>query len=72
MTGLLDAMTEEEIGQYPRDGWANVNDSPEVREFLSNLPYEQLIKIEAFRQKTEESGQSELFEEFINNLMLEQ
>ena len=72
MKGLLDAMTEEEIGQYPRDGWVNVNDSLEVREFLSNLPEDQLIKIEAFRQKTEQAGRSELFDEFINNLMLEE
>jgi hypothetical protein len=70
MTGLLEAMTTKEIGAYPREGWVNVNDSLEVREFLSNLPYEQLIKIEAFRQQAEANGQMDLFNQWLNKLMI--
>ena len=70
MTGLLESMTTKEIGAYPRDGWVNVNDSLEVREFLSNLPYDQLIQIEAFRQQAEVNGRVDLFNQWLNKLMI--
>ena len=37
MTGLLGAMTLEEISSMPREGWANVNDPPEIRELALKM-----------------------------------
>ena len=69
MKGLLDAMTAKEIGQYPDLGWTNMNDPIPVRVFLNNMPHEERVKIEAFRQRLEVNGQSHKFLEFINQLM---
>ena len=68
MTGLLDLMASEEMRPYPREGWVNVNDSPEVRVWLSNLPYDQLLEIEQLRQQSEVNGEMEQFNDWLGKL----
>ena len=68
MMGLLDVMTSEEMSAYPQEGWVNVNDSPEVRVWLSNLPYEQLLQIEQLRQQSEVNGEMEQFNDWLGKL----
>ena len=68
MTGLLDVMTTEEMSTYPREGWVNVNDSPEVRVWLSNLPYDKLLEIEQLRQQSEVNGEMEQFNDWLGKL----
>lgn len=70
MTGLLDLMSSEEMRSNPREGWVNVNDSPEVRVWLSNLPYEQLIQIEQLRQQSEVNGEMEKFNDWLEKLVV--
>ncbi len=70
MTGLLDLMTKEEMSTYPREGWVNVNDSPEVRVWLSNLPYDNLLEIEQLRQQAEVNGQMEHFNNWLGKLVV--
>ena len=69
MTGLLDLMSSEEMRSNPREGWVNVNDSPEVRVWLSNLPYEQLIQIEQLRQQSEVNGEMAKFNDWLEKLV---
>ena len=63
------AMSTKEIGKYPDVGWTNVNDPIPVRVFLNNMPHEDRVKVEAFRQKMETTGQPEKFQEFISGIM---
>ena len=70
MTGLLDLMTKEEMSTYTREGWVNVNDSPEVRVWLSNLPYENLLEIEQLRQQAEVNGQMEHCNKWLGKLVV--
>ena len=69
MTGLLDLMSSEEMRSNPREGWVNVNDSPEVRVWLSNLPYEQLLQIEQLRQQSEVNGEMAKFNDWLEKLV---
>jgi len=62
-------MTEREIGKYPDVGWTNMDDSPEIQQFLNNMPHEDRVKVEAMRQRLEQIGQSDKFPNFINDLM---
>ena len=68
MTGLLDVMTSEEMSAYPQEGWVNVNDSPEVRVWLSNLPYDKLLEVEQLRQQSEVNGEMEQFNAWLGKL----
>jgi len=70
MKGLLDAMTSEEMSAYPQEGWANVNDSPEVRAWLGNLPYDRLLEIEQLRQQASVNGQMEQFNNWLGKLVV--
>tara|TARA_R100001244_G_scaffold51351_1_gene44697 strand:- start:318 stop:530 length:213 start_codon:yes stop_codon:yes gene_type:complete len=69
MTGLLGAMTSEEISSMPREGWANVNDPPEVREWLDTIPDEEFYELERLRQQAEQSGKMDLFYQFLQTAM---
>ena len=69
MKGLLDVMTEEQIAQQPRDGWANVNDIPEVRAWLDTLPEDVFNQIEHIRQMSEQNGQMQMFNNFLVRMM---
>ena len=62
-------MTEREIGKYPDVGWTNMDDSPEIQQFLNNMPHADRVKVEAMRQRLEEINQSHKFPNFINDLM---
>jgi hypothetical protein len=69
MTGLLGAMTLEEISSMPREGWANVNDPPEIREWLFTLPDEQFFEVERLRQQADQAGQMDAFYQFLQRIM---
>ena len=69
MTGLLGAMTSEDMKAYPREGWANVNDPPEIREWLFTLPEEQFYEIEQLRQQADQTGQMDVFYQFLQRIM---
>ena len=62
-------MTEREIGKYPDVGWTNMDDSPEIQQFLNNMPHADRVKVEAMRQRLEQIGQADKFPNFINDLM---
>jgi hypothetical protein len=69
MTGLLGAMTSEEISSMPREGWANVNDPPEIREWLFTLPDDEFYEVERLRQQADHSGQMDSFYQFLKTIM---
>jgi len=66
--GLMQ-FTQQQMMDTPPEAMSNVNDSPEVRAFLSNLPQEMLVQIEQMRQQAEATGQMEQFNEMIMQLM---
>ena len=66
--GLMQ-FTQQEMMDTPPEAMSNVNDSPEVRAFLSNLPQEMLVQIETMRQQAEATGKMAEFNEMIMQLM---
>tara|TARA_B100000795_G_C22730316_1_gene411109 strand:+ start:571 stop:816 length:246 start_codon:yes stop_codon:yes gene_type:complete len=66
--GLMQ-FTEQEMMDVPPESLSNVTDSPQVREFLSNLPQEMLVRIEQMRQHYEDNNQMEQFDQMIMQLM---
>ena len=66
--GLMQ-FTQQEMMDVPSEALSNVTDSPEVREFLGNLPQEMLVQIEQMRQQAEATGQMEQFNQMIMQLM---
>ena len=66
--GLMQ-FTQQEMMDVPSEALSNVTDSPEVREFLGNLPQEMLVQIEQMRQQAEATGKMAEFNEMIMQLM---
>jgi hypothetical protein len=49
--GYTGEMSESEIGKYPDVGWTNMGDSPEVQQFLNNMPHADRVQVEGIRQR---------------------
>ena len=55
----------EAIQQYPKEGWTNMGDSPEVQQFINSLPQPLMMRVEEIRN----SVSVEDFRNFINQMM---
>lgn len=60
-----DVMTPQEIGKYPDVGWTNMNDSPEVQQFLDKMNHPNRVQVESIRQRVTD----EQFQQLLQQLM---